>query len=63
MDTVECEKPREPRIFGLKIVQPVRGCYKLKFEHVGDFTLGDYEELELEVISSRLVKRVGGDWG
>ena len=45
------------RIVGVKINQPSVGQYSLSFRHLGDFRLGDYEELDLEVVSARLVKR------
>ena len=45
------------RIVGVKINQPSVGQYSLSFRHLGDFRLGDYEELDLEVASARLTKR------
>ena len=47
----------EPKIFGVKICQEGDGGYSFSVKHSGDFRLQDYDELELEVKSARLVKR------
>ena len=46
----------EPKIFGVKLHLD-NGCYRFSFRHTGDFRLNDYEELDLEVMSAKLVKR------
>jgi hypothetical protein len=47
----------EPRIYGVRIYQEEKGAYTFCVRHSGQFRLGDYEELELEVKSARLVRR------
>jgi hypothetical protein len=47
----------EPRIHGVKIVQEANGCYGFTLRHTGPFRLKDFQELELEVSSARLVKK------
>jgi hypothetical protein len=46
----------EPKIYGLKI-HVNNGCYSMSFRHIGEFVLNDYEELDLKVMSAKLVKR------
>jgi len=57
MEATGLEHSSEPRIFGVKIYQEENGAYSFTVRHSGLFRLGDYEELELEVKSARLVKR------
>jgi hypothetical protein len=45
------------KIYGVKISQDDNGCYAFSFKHTGHFNLRDYEKLELEVKSARLVRR------
>ena len=47
----------EPRIYGLKISQDPGGGFRISVRHSGFFSLKDYEELDLEVKSARLVQR------
>jgi len=47
----------EPRIYGVKIYHDGDGCYGFIWKHTGQFTLKDYQELELEVKSVKLVRR------
>jgi len=50
--------PDRVDIYGVRIsVYDRGGSYGLCFRHTGDFRLNDYEELDLEVKSARLVKR------
>jgi hypothetical protein len=46
------------KFYGLKICSDDNGCYTFCFKHTGQFNLRDYEELEFEVKSARLVKRL-----
>jgi len=57
MRAAEHEKTSEPRIYGMKIYQPEPGCYSFTFHHEGDFRLGDYEELDFDVRTVKLVRR------
>ena len=57
MEIAEHDKLSDTTIYGLKIHQPEPGCYSLSFRHAGDFRLADYEELDFEVVSARLVRR------
>ena len=45
------------KIYGVKISQDDYGCYTFSIQHTGQFNLRNYEKLELEVKSTRLVKR------
>ena len=45
------------KIYGVKISQDVSGCYTFSVKHTGQFNLGDYEKLEFEVKSARLVRK------
>jgi hypothetical protein len=45
------------KIYGVKISQEDSGCYTFSIQHTGQFNLRNYEKLELEVKSARLVKR------
>ena len=47
----------EPRIYGLKISQDPGGGFRISVRHSGFFSLKDYEELDLEVKSARLVRK------
>ena len=47
----------DPTIYGVTIIQEGNGGYSFSVKHSGDFKLQDYDELELEVKSARLVKR------
>jgi hypothetical protein len=49
----------EPRIYGVKISQDGDLCYCISVKHTGHFNLRDYEELDFEVKSVRLVKKNG----
>jgi hypothetical protein len=53
----ELEDVPEPKIYGVKISQDENQCYCISVRHAGDFCLADYEELEFEVTSARLVRR------
>ena len=46
-----------PQIHRLRICQDGQGSYSMSFTHTGQFRLLDYEEVELEVLSARLIKR------
>ena len=52
IDTVD-----KVKIYGVKIFQDDNGCYTFSVRHTGQFSLRDYEKLELEVKSARLVRR------
>ena len=45
------------KIYGVKISQDDNGCYTFSVKHTGQFNLRDYEKLELEVKSAKLVRR------
>ena len=45
------------RIHGINITQHTPGCYCISVKHTGPFSLRDYEQLDLEIKSARLVKR------
>ena len=47
----------EPTIYGLNISQDAGGCFCISVRHSGHFRLKDYEELDLEVKSARLVRK------
>ena len=47
----------KPEIHGVKIYHYGDGCYGFSVRHTGTFRLRDYEELDLEVKSARLVRR------
>jgi hypothetical protein len=47
----------EITIFGVKIYHDDGGCYTFSIRHTGQFNLRDYEKLEFEVKSTRLVRR------
>jgi hypothetical protein len=57
---MHCSK-RDPldkvKIYGVKITQDDSECYTFSVRHTGQFNLRDYEKLELEVKSARLVRR------
>ena len=53
----ELELLAEPRIYGVKISLDGDKSYCISVKHTGHFNLRDYEELELEVKSARLVRR------
>lgn len=50
-------RSRKTRIHGINITQHTPGCYCISVRHTGPFSLDDYETLDLEVKSARLVKR------
>jgi hypothetical protein len=45
------------KIYDVKISQDDSGCYTFSVKHTGQFNLGDYEKLEFEVKSARLVRK------
>jgi hypothetical protein len=45
------------KIYGVKISQDENECYTFSIQHTGQFNLRDYEKLEFEVKSARLVRR------
>ena len=47
----------ETQIHGLKICQEGSGSYSISVQHTGSFELRDYDEIEVEVKSTRLVRR------
>lgn len=47
----------ETRIHGLKICQEGSGSFSICVRHSGAFELIDYDEIEVEVKSARLVRR------
>ena len=47
----------EVKIYGMKIYQDEHECYTFSIQHTGQFNLRDYEKLEFEVKSARLVRR------
>jgi len=53
----ELENLSEPKIYGVKISQDENQCYCISVRHTGAFRLADYEELEFQVTSARLVRR------
>ena len=48
---------KKTTIHGVNITQHAPGCYSISVRHSGPFRLDDYETLDLEVKSARLVKR------
>ena len=58
--SVKLEHPSEPRIYRLKIIQDAGGGFCISVTHTGRFRLKDYEVLELEVESAKLVKKENG---
>jgi hypothetical protein len=57
MQSVEVDQLGEPKIYGVKIYQEGNGCYSFSVRHSGPFRLEDYDELEVEVKSARLVRK------
>ena len=55
--TTENELRSEPRIYGVKISQHADRCYGISVRHTGHFRLKDYEEIDFEVKSVKLVRR------
>ena len=45
------------KIFGVKISQDGNDCYTFSVQHTGPFNLRDYEKLELEIKSAKLVRK------
>lgn len=45
------------KIYGVKILHDDNGCYTFSIQHTGQLNLRDYEKLDLEVKSARLVRR------
>lgn len=56
MQVNEYEESLGPKIYGLRICRNTDGCYCLSFRHTGNFSLNDYEELDLKVMSATLVR-------
>ena len=56
-ECMELDRVREPEIYGVKITLDAGGCYCISVRHAGHFRLKDYEELDLEVKSARLVQK------
>jgi len=54
---MQIEESYEPQIYGVKIYNDGKGGHHFSFRHTGQFKLGDYEQLDLEIASARLVKR------
>jgi hypothetical protein len=46
-----------PQIRRLRICHDGRGSYSMLFTHTGQFSLQDYAEVELEIMSARLTKK------
>jgi len=57
MQTTKLDHLGPGKIFGVRIYQEGNGCYSFSVKHSGPFRLQDYEELELEVKSARLVRK------
>ena len=58
MQKCDYEGKQTVRIYGVRIlVDEESGAHHLCFQHTGDFRLSDYEELDLQVLSARLVRR------
>ena len=51
------DRSEKTRIHRVNITQHTPGCYSISVRHSGPFRLDDYETLEIEVKSARLVKR------
>jgi len=51
------EQKGEPTIHGVTIVQEGNGGYSFRVQHSGEFRLQDYEVLEFQVRSARLVRQ------
>jgi hypothetical protein len=47
----------KPKIFGLKICREDSGCYSFSIRHSGEFNLREYEKLEFEVKSAKLIRK------
>ena len=56
MQINEYEESLRPKIYGLRIYRNTDGCYCLSFRHTGNFSLNDFEELDLKIISATLVR-------
>jgi hypothetical protein len=54
---IELKHLADPKIYGVKISRDENQCFCISVRHTGDFSLADYEELEFQVTSARLVKR------
>jgi hypothetical protein len=48
----------EVKIYGVKISQDENECYTFSIKHTGQFNLKDYEKLEFEIKSARLVRKI-----
>jgi hypothetical protein len=57
MQSAKLKQLHQPRIYGLKIFQDPGGGFRISVRHSGFFSLKDYEELDLEVKSARLVRK------
>ena len=53
----ELESISDPKIYSVKICQDGSKHYAFSVKHTGEFKLSDYDELEFEVKSARLVRR------
>jgi len=58
--SAKLEHQSEPRIYRVKIIQDAGGGFCISVTHTGRFRLKDYEVLEFEVESARLVKKDNG---
>ena len=56
MQINEYKESVEPKIFGLRIYRNTDGCYCFSFRHTGNFSLNDFEELDIKVMSPTLVR-------
>ena len=45
------------KIYGVKISQDDSGCFTFSVQHTGSFNLKNYQKLELEVKSAKLVRK------
>ena len=62
MDVIKTESTElahlpEPKIYGVRISQDANGCFCISVRHTGPFRLMDYELLDFETKSVRLVKK------
>ena len=58
--SAKLDNQSEPRIYRVKILQDASGGFCISVTHTGYFRLRDYEVLEFEVESARLVKKNNG---
>jgi hypothetical protein len=57
MQSAELKQLSEPKIYGVKITQSGNKCYCISVKHTGQFSLSDYDEVEFEVTSAKLIKK------